>query len=164
MAPKRAPATKKGKEAEQAGPSKSAPALGKARICNQEGLDKIRHLVADASNEWGKTRLWPGSTSRRELDVTAYPVFQHAIAAGLVAPFSPFFLAILEHYQIQLLHLHPNSITILAVFAFACEAFLGIKPSVALFHHYYSLRITAGNQSSGCVSFRAETTGKKEDG
>ena len=119
--------------------------------------------MAAATNEWGKTRLWPGSTRRRELDATAYPFFHHAIAAGLVAPFSPFFLAILEHYQIQLLHLHPNSITILAVFAFTCEAFLGIKPSVALFRHFYSLRITAGNQCSGCVSFRAEKTGKKED-
>jgi hypothetical protein len=30
---------------------------------------------------------------------------------------------------------------------------LGIKPSVAFFRHLYSLRITAGSQIFGCVSF-----------
>ena len=69
-------------------------------------------------------------------------------------PFSAFFCAILAHYQIQVLHLHPNSITLLAVFAYLCEAYLGVKPSVALFRHYYSLRVTAEEQCSGCVSFR----------
>jgi hypothetical protein len=29
-----------------------------------------------------------------------------------------------------------------------------VEPSVALFCHFYSLRVTAGEQRSGCVSFR----------
>ena len=53
-----------------------------------------------------------------------------------------------------MLHLHPNSITTLAVFAYLCEAYLGVKPSVALFRHYYSLRVTAEERCSGCASFR----------
>ena len=84
-----------------------------------------------------------------------FPFFHHCIKAGLVPPFSPFFRAILEHYQIHVIHLQPNSITILAIFAFACDAFLGVEPSVALFRHFYSLRVTAGKQCSSCVSFRA---------
>ena len=40
------------------------------------------------------------------------------------------------------------------MFAFFCELYLGVPPSVALFRCFYSLRVTAGDQSSGCVSFR----------
>jgi hypothetical protein len=44
---------------------------------------------------------------------------------------------------------------LLAVFAYACEAWIGIKPSVAYFRHLFSLRSSGLNQSSGCVSFIA---------
>jgi hypothetical protein len=67
----------------------------------------------------------------------------------------PFLLAILETYGIQAIHLHPRSVTLLAVFAYACEAWIGIKPSVAYFCHLFSLRSSGLNQSFGCVSFIA---------
>jgi hypothetical protein len=51
------------------------------------------------------------------------------------------------------IHLHPKSVALLAVFA--CEAWIGIKPSVANFCHLFSLRSSGLNQSSGCVSFIA---------
>jgi hypothetical protein len=41
--------------------------------------------------------------------------------------------------RIQAIHLHPKSVTLLAVFAYACEAWIGIKPSVAYFCHLFSL-------------------------
>jgi hypothetical protein len=53
----------------------------------------------------------------------------------MVPPFSPFLLAILEMYGIQAIHLHPRSVALLVVFAYACEAWIGIKLSVAYFHH-----------------------------
>jgi hypothetical protein len=59
--------------------------------------------------------------------------------------FSPFFLAILETYGIQAIHLHPKSVTLLAVFAYACEAWIGIKPLVAYFCHLFSLRSSGLN-------------------
>jgi hypothetical protein len=67
----------------------------------------------------------------------------------------PFLLAILETYGIQAIHVHPKSVALLAVFAYACEAWIGIKPSVAYFRHLFSLRSSGLNQSSGCVSFIA---------
>jgi hypothetical protein len=85
----------------------------------------------------------------------AQPFFLFSIFASLVPPFSPFFLAILETYGIQAIHLHPKSVTLLAVFAYACEAWIGIKLSVAYFCHLFSLRSSGLNQSSGCVSFIA---------
>ncbi|KAK1682181.1 hypothetical protein QYE76_043029 [Lolium multiflorum] len=64
-----------------------------------------------------------------------------------------FFTAILEHYQVSVIHLHPNCITMLAIFAFWREAFVGISPSIALFCSYYSLHLTDPMESLGCLSF-----------
>ena len=123
-------------------------------IHNEEGLDKVRPMTACDHNEWKATRIWPASRPARELEATTFPFFIHSVFAGLVPLFSDFLCAILDHYQIHLLHLQPNSIFLLAIFAYLCEAFLGVMPSVALWRCFYSLRITAGNQRSGCASFR----------
>ena len=61
----------------------------------------------------------------------------------------------LEHYQIHMLHLDPQSVTLLVVFAFLCEAMVGIAPSMALLRHFFSLHLTGPRQSSGCVGFQA---------
>ena len=72
---------------------------------------------------------------------------------GWFPPFSDFFYAILSHYKLHALHLHPNSILLLSIFAFYCEAFVGVRPSVVLLRHFFSLRTHCSNQRSGCVSF-----------
>jgi hypothetical protein len=46
---------------------------------------------------------------------------------------------------------------LLAVLAYACEAWICIRPSVVYFRHLFSLRSSRLNQSSGCVSFIAAT-------
>ena len=51
-----------------------------------------------------------------------------------------------------MMYLDPQSITLLAVFAFVCEAMVGIAPSIALPGHFFSLRLTDPLQCSGCVS------------
>ena len=66
-------------------------------------------------------------------------VFLHSIVARLVPSFSNFLLAILTHYDIHLIHLQSNSITILSIFAF-----------------FYSLRCTVPGEISGSVSFHLE--------
>jgi hypothetical protein len=119
-------------------------------------------MVGSKNCEWGATRIWHGRTPRDTLPTTAQPFFLFSVFAGLVPPFSPFLLAILETYGIQAIHLHPKSITLLAVFACACEVWIGIKPSVAYFRHLFSLRSSGLNQSSGCVSFIA-TAGTEGD-
>ena len=74
--------------------------------------------------------------------VTEVPIFIDALWAGLLPPFSAFFNAVLEHYQIHMLHLNPQYVTLLAIFAFVCEAVMGITPSVALLCHFFSLHLT----------------------
>ncbi|KAI4994433.1 hypothetical protein ZWY2020_034074 [Hordeum vulgare] len=57
------------------------------------------------------------------------------------------------------LHLQPNSVLLLSVFAFYCEAFVGVQPSVALFRHFFSLRLHDDAHFSACVSFVAAQSG-----
>lgn len=66
-------------------------------------------------------------------------IFTSFMMVGLLPPFSAFFLAVPDDFGIQLLHLSPNSIIILAIFSHLCEMFIGVLPSVVLFHHYFTL-------------------------
>jgi hypothetical protein len=142
-------------------PQPAAPLL-ESRIKSSHELQTVREMVGSKNNEWGATRIWNGRAPRDTLPATAQPFFLFSVFAGLVPPFSPFFLAILETYRIQAIHLHPKSITLLAVFAYACEVWISIKPSVAYFRHLFSLRSSGLNQSSGYVSFIA-TAGMEGD-
>ena len=142
MAPKKTGSDLKGKAAVQAGTSAAAArgaalaaAMPPTRV-TAAAIAKVRHLVAAGSNEQGATEMRPCGSRLAE---GFYPIFLHTLYAGLVPPFCDFLLAILETSQIHLLHLHPNSILILSIFAYFCEAYIGIRPSVALFRSFYSL-------------------------
>jgi hypothetical protein len=63
----------------------------------------------------------------------------HALA-GLVPLLSSFFLMLLEFYGLQLQHLSPNSITLVAIFVHLCEIFVGVRPSVRLFRHLFVMK------------------------
>jgi hypothetical protein len=131
------------------------PAFERSEVLNQEGLDKVRPALAADSNEWKATVAWPASRAMMDMAATEIPIHLHALWAGLIPPFSDFFNAVLSHYQVHALHLDPQSIILLAVFAFVCEAMVGIAPSVALFRHFFSLHLVDARQCSGCVAFQA---------
>jgi hypothetical protein len=82
-----------------------------------------------------------------------HPFYLFSVFSSLVSLFSPFLLVILETYGIRAINLHPRSVALLAVFAYACEAWIDIKLSVVYFHHLFALRSSRLNQSLGCVSF-----------
>jgi hypothetical protein len=80
---------------------------------------------------------------RRMLSLTQPSDFVYSLAyalAGLVLPFSSFFLVLSEHYGLQLQHLSPHSITLVAIFTHFCEMFMGVWPSVRLFQWFHVLR------------------------
>ena len=153
MAPKQAEKGKKPLSSPTAPPS-FEPALGRPRVLNDEAMGKVRPMLASSFNEWGETPAWPASRSSMARAVTEVPIFIDALWAGLLPPFSAFFNAVLEHYQIHMLHLDPQSVTLLAVFAFVCEAMVGITPSVALLRHFFSLHLIGARQSSGVWASR----------
>jgi hypothetical protein len=58
---------------------------------------------------------------------------------GLVPPISSFFLLLLEEFGLQLQHLTPHSVLLVAVFAHFMEMFMGLRPCTAIFSHFYAL-------------------------
>ncbi|KAI5006166.1 hypothetical protein ZWY2020_033409 [Hordeum vulgare] len=132
-----------------------APPLLECVLSKDVDLTPVLPWTAAESNEHGRTLIWPGARAKRPTSKAVYPFFLHSVFAGLVPPFSSFFTAILNHYGIHALHLQPNSILLLSIFAFYREAFVGVRPSVALFHHFFSLRLHDSAHLLACVSFVA---------
>ena len=129
-----------------------SPALDPPNV-SEKNLVLTRQMMATRGNE-GAAMLKVGSDLPEDKGSTFYPLFVSAIVAGLVPPFSEFFLVVLRQYNLQALHLHPNSVLLLAIFTYHCEAHIGVKPSVALLRHYFYLRVSRG-PISACASFVA---------
>src|SRR3954471_13133108 len=129
-----------------------SPALDSPNV-SEASLARL-HRMAAAQGIDGAQVFKVGSATPEGRGSTFYPLFVSSIAAGLVPPFSESFLSVLRHYDLQALHLHPNSILLLAIFAYYCEAHVGVQPSVALLRHYFYLRVTRGSPSA-CASFVA---------
>ena len=127
------------------------PALDAPNV-SEKNLAATRLLTAGENNEKGKTELRAGSAEPEASKSTFYPFFMSSVVAGLVPPFSDFFYAILSHYKLQALHLHPNSVLLLSIFAFYCEAYVGVMPFAALLCHFLFLRIN-NDHTLGCANF-----------
>jgi hypothetical protein len=67
-------------------------------------------------------------------------VFSSFFQCGFSLPTCDFLRGLLDHYQIELIHLNPNSILQIVVFIHLCEAFLGISPNFPLFKIYFFLK------------------------
>ena len=110
MAPKKASTAQKGKTKAQASTSLAAvpgpPPTGALPLSRVDAkmLDGVRYLAAAKTQEIGSTGMEAYGSSK--IGAGYYPIFLHTLYAGLVPPFSSFLMAILETYQIQLLHLH----------------------------------------------------------
>jgi hypothetical protein len=59
----------------------------------------------------------------------------------------------LSTYGVVLAHLDPNALLTLAIFQYLCEAFVGVRPLVALFRIFFKAHLDAGGAISGCLSF-----------
>ncbi|KAI4996132.1 hypothetical protein ZWY2020_041273 [Hordeum vulgare] len=132
-----------------------APPLLDCSLSKDVDLTPVLSWTAVESNEHERTLIWPGAIAKRPASKEVYPFFLDSVFIGLVPPFSSFFTAILNLYGNQSLHLQPNSILLLSVFSFYCEAFVGVRPSVAHFRHFFSPRLHDDAHLSVCVSFMA---------
>lgn len=56
----------------------------------------------------------------------------------------PFLTLVLEHFGVELVNLVPNSILILSVFVYLCEAYLGIPADLDLFQYFYGMTRLTG--------------------
>ncbi|KAE8811122.1 hypothetical protein D1007_12117 [Hordeum vulgare] len=136
-------------------PATPRPTLEWSAVVNLEGLEKVRLVFAANSNEWGATQIRLGSWPQGETVSPVVPLHFNALLSG-VRPFSCFLDAVLSHYHIHVLHLDPCSLILLSAFAFLCEAFVSVTPSVALLRHFFSLELAFEMQCSWCASSKID--------
>jgi len=66
---------------------------------------------------------------------------------------SKFLERVSRHYGIEVCHLLPNAVSMLSVFSFLCEAWLGVKPYLDLWHYFYTPVYHASKLAIGSVGF-----------
>jgi hypothetical protein len=67
-------------------------------------------------------------------------VFSSSFQCGFGLPACDFLHGLLDYYQIELVHLNPNSTLQIVVFLHLCKAFLGIPPNFPLLKNYFFLK------------------------
>jgi hypothetical protein len=114
-----------------------ASRLPTSRYQSENDLRALRKAIEWQSSGYD-SKMWHGMLSLTQPGDFVY--FLAYALAGLMPPFSSFFLILLEHYGLQLQHLSPHSIMLVAIFAHFCEMFVGVRPSVRLFWRFHVLR------------------------
>jgi hypothetical protein len=71
--------------------------------------------------------------------VTKIILFTCYALAGFALPASSIFLTLLENYGLQLHHLTPHALTLVAIFVHLCEMYVGVQPSMRLFRLFFTL-------------------------
>jgi hypothetical protein len=85
---------------------------------------------------WRPTNGEDIPTSNPNEIVVLSSFFQH----GFGLPTCEFLHGLLHHYEIELVHLSPNSILQIAVFVHLCEAFLNVPLNFPLFKSYFLMK------------------------
>jgi hypothetical protein len=101
-------------------------------------LDSLRRLMG-----WKALglacKVKSGAASLANMRPGDFVFFVAYALAGLVPPLSSF-LTLLEYYGLQLQHLSPNSIALVAIFIHLCEMYVGVRPPVWLFWCFFVLK------------------------
>jgi hypothetical protein len=78
-----------------------------------------------------------GTLSLINLQPGEFIFFSCYAAAGLVPPVSSFLFTLLEFYGLQLQHLSPHSLILMAIFIHFYVIFVCMRPSVTLFRMFH---------------------------
>jgi hypothetical protein len=76
-------------------------------------------------------------------DVKEQVVFASFFERDFNLPTGDFFRGLLYYYRLELVHLVPNSTTVVSIFIHFCEAYLGIPPHFLLWRYFSALRALA---------------------
>ena len=99
-----------------------------------------------------------GSVPLGNLRAGEFVLFISHISTGLGLPISSFFLLLLEDFGLQLQHLTPHSILLMAIFVHLCEMFVGVRPCVLLFRHFFQLvKSGKGKDEVGAYYFQTRS-------
>jgi hypothetical protein len=76
-------------------------------------------------------------------DVKKQVIFASFFKRGFNLPTGVFFCALLYYYKLELVHLVPNSITVVSTFIHSCEAYLVILPHLMLWRYLFCVKSTS---------------------
>jgi hypothetical protein len=127
------------------------------RFQTEEELSTVRRLLGWSAQEtaWG---IRAGSVLLGNLRAGEFVMFISHISTGLGLPISSFFLLLLEDFGLQLQHLTPHSILLTAIFVHLCEMFVGVRPCVILFRHFFVLvKSGKGKDEVGAYYFQTRS-------
>jgi hypothetical protein len=105
---------------------------------NIQALVDRRLLRPKAKVEW---RAATGEQFSSE-DVKEQVIFASFFKCGFDLPVGDFFRGLLYYYNLELVHLVPNSITVVSTFIHFCEAYLGIFPHFLLWRYLFCVKST----------------------
>jgi len=120
-------------------------------------LNTVRRLLGWSPQDtaWG---IRAGSVSLGDLRVGEFVLFISHISTGLGLPISSFFLLLLEDFGLQLQHLTPHSILLTSIFVHLCEMFVGVRPCIILFRHFFVLvKSGKGKDEVGAYYFQTRS-------
>src|SRR6185295_18382232 len=108
------------------------------RFQTEGELNTVRRLLGWSAQEtgWG---VRAGSVPLGNLRAGEFVLFTSHISTGVGLPISSFLLLLLEDFGLQLQHLTPHSLLLTSIFVHLCEMFMGVRPCVILFHHFFVL-------------------------
>jgi hypothetical protein len=119
-----------------------AAELPSSRFKMTDSLASLRRLMG-----WQAPSLAPklkhGVVSLANMGPGDFVFIATYALAELVPLLSSFFLMLLEYYRLQLQHLSPNSITLMAIFVQLCEMFVRVRPSVWLFWCFFVMKVAS---------------------
>ena len=102
-------------------------------------MNTVRRLLGWSAQETG---CWvrAGSVPLGNLRAGEFVLFTSHISTGVGLSISSFLLLLLlEDFGLQLQHLTPHSLLLTSIFVHLCEMFVGVRPCVILFHHFFIL-------------------------
>jgi hypothetical protein len=85
-------------------------------------------------------RMRRGTLPLVNLQLGEFVYFSCYAVVGLVPPVSSLLFTLLEFYRLQLQHLSPHSLVLVAILVHFCEMFVCVRPSVTLFRMFHVLR------------------------
>jgi hypothetical protein len=97
-----------------------------SRFQCEDQLDTVRRLLGWTTPEFSR-KIRAGSSSLNDLVAGEFVLFNSYITCGLAPPISSSFLLLLEEFGLQLQHLTPHSVLLVAIFAHFMEMFVGVR-------------------------------------
>jgi hypothetical protein len=86
-------------------------------------------------------------------DVKEQVVFASFFKRSFNLPVGDFFSGLLYYYKLELVHLVPNSITVVSTFIHICVAYLGISPHFLLWRYLFCVKSTGKRSEPAVVIF-----------